>query len=120
MRLNTSFIISGSFENSFLEDFIECRDSYCFLRIYTILILRLSGEMGIMKWKQLVTPVPGMEVDEAKDYISKRKEGTYTLLDVRQMGEYEKSRIPGARLIPLPELSDRLGEIDPKLPIIVY
>jgi rhodanese-related sulfurtransferase len=52
--------------------------------------------------------------------MKERKEGSYTLLDVRQPGEYEKERIPGANLIPLPELSDRLGEIDHERPIITY
>ena len=73
-----------------------------------------------MKWKHFYMPVQGMEPDEAMAYISGRREGTYILLDVRQDGEYEKSRIPGAKLIPLPELTDRLGELDPKKPIIVY
>jgi len=63
-----------------------------------------------MKWKQLVTPVNSMESEEAKTYMSDHTEGTYTLLDVRQEGEYEQSRIPGATLIPLPELMDRLDE----------
>jgi rhodanese-related sulfurtransferase len=61
-----------------------------------------------------------METDEARAYIAKHKEGTFTLLDIRQPAEYEKTRIPGARLIPLPELSDRLAELDPEKPMIVY
>jgi len=36
------------------------------------------------------------------------------------VGEYEKARIPGAMLVPLPELPDRLGELDPEKPFIVY
>lgn len=61
-----------------------------------------------------------METDEARADIAKHKEGTFTLLDIRQPAEYERARIPGARLIPLPELSDRLGELDPEKPAIVY
>ena len=61
-----------------------------------------------------------METKEAKRYMAGCKEGTFTLLDVRQPGEYEKTRIPGARLIPLSELTDRLGELDPKKPVIAY
>jgi rhodanese-related sulfurtransferase len=48
------------------------------------------------------------------------KEGTYTLLDVRQPSEYEKGRIPGSKLIPLPELASRMGELDPQKPVIAY
>ena len=61
-----------------------------------------------------------MDVEAAKAFIDKHKEGTYTLLDVRQSGEYEKVRIPGSKLVPLPELSDRLGELDPDKPVIAY
>jgi rhodanese-related sulfurtransferase/rubrerythrin len=44
----------------------------------------------------------------------------FTLLDVRQPGEYEEGHLPGATLIPLPDLGERLGEIDSKKPTIVY
>lgn len=73
-----------------------------------------------MKWKQLITEVRSLKADEAKNYISNHGEGTYSILDVRQPGEYERSRIPGAVLIPLPELSDRLRELDPEKPVITY
>jgi rhodanese-related sulfurtransferase len=61
-----------------------------------------------------------MDTEEAKAYMAEHEEGTFTLLDVRQPGEYENSRIPGATLIPLPELVDRLGELDPDKPVIPY
>ena len=73
-----------------------------------------------MRWKQFFTPTRSMETEEARAYITGHKEGTYTLLDVRQPGEYEKARIPGSLLIPLPELTDRLKELDPEKPTIVY
>jgi sulfur-carrier protein adenylyltransferase/sulfurtransferase len=58
--------------------------------------------------------------DDVKEYTRKSKEGTYTLLDVRQPFEYEENHLPGARLIPLPQLADSLGELDPRRPTIVY
>jgi len=73
-----------------------------------------------MLWKQFLTPVASISPDEARNFISGHREGSYTLLDVRQPGEYEKERIPGAKLIPLPELPDRLNEIDPEKPVIAY
>ncbi len=73
-----------------------------------------------MRWKQFLTPVETMDTKEAKAYMARQKEGAFTLLDVRQPGEYEKERIPGALLIPLPELVDRIGELDPEKPIIPY
>jgi rubrerythrin len=42
------------------------------------------------------------------------------LLDVRQPGEYESEHLPGAKLIPLPELNQRLAELDAAKPTIVY
>ena len=73
-----------------------------------------------MRWKQFLTPVASMDTEEAKAYMAEHEEGTFTLLDVRQPGEYENSRIPGAKLISLPELADRLGELDPDKPVIPY
>jgi sulfur-carrier protein adenylyltransferase/sulfurtransferase len=73
-----------------------------------------------MQWKQFLTPVKSMDAEEAKAYIQTHPEGTFTLLDVRQPGEYEKEHLPGARLIPLPELPSRLKELDPGKPVITY
>ncbi len=73
-----------------------------------------------MKWKQLFTPVTSMGVEVLRAYMKEHQEGSYTLLDVRQPPEYEKSRIPGARLIPLPELLTRFRELDPEKPLIAY
>lgn len=73
-----------------------------------------------MRWKQLFTPAENMDIETAKAYMDKQKEGTFTLLDVRQPGEYENSRLPGAKLIPLPDLTDRIGELDPEKPVITY
>ncbi len=73
-----------------------------------------------MKWKELLTPVASMDAEEARKFMQEQKEGSYTLLDVRQPGEYETARIPGARLIPIGELPDRIGELDPEKPLIAY
>ena len=73
-----------------------------------------------MKWKELFKPVESMDAEGLRAYVAKHREGDYTLLDVRQLREYEESRIPGATLIPLPQLSDRLDEVDPEKPVVVY
>lgn len=73
-----------------------------------------------MLWKPFLTPVQSMEPEEARAVIEDNEEGTYTILDVRQPNEYTSDRIPGATLIPLPELSDRLKELDPEKKTIVY
>ena len=45
---------------------------------------------------------------------------TAIFLDVRDAGAYASSHIPGALSIPLNELPDRLGELDPNAWIITY
>lgn len=70
--------------------------------------------------KKLFTPVKSMNVDEAKKFIAERPEGDYTLLDVRQPGEYEGEHIPGAKLVPLPALKDGLRQLDSQKPVLVY
>ena len=49
-----------------------------------------------------------------------RKIERFTLLDVRQPDEYKSEHIPGAKLIPLPELDRRLNEIGADKPTRVY
>jgi rhodanese-related sulfurtransferase len=73
-----------------------------------------------MRWKELFTPTANLDPEGAEAFIKEHREGTYTLLDVRQPAEYEQSRIPGAKLIPLPELGDRIDEMDPEKPVLVY
>ena len=73
-----------------------------------------------MKWKELFKPVESMDAEALRAYMAKHREGDYTLLDVRQMREYEENRIPGATLIPLPQISDRLEELDSEKPVVVY
>ena len=74
----------------------------------------------MMQLKKLFTPVGSMDADEAKAYMAGHREGDYTLLDVRQPGEYEDSHLPGAKLMPLPQLSDTYQELDPEKPTIVH
>ena len=42
------------------------------------------------------------------------------ILDVREPWEYELARISGAVLIPLGELVERVGELDPARPVAAY
>ena len=74
----------------------------------------------MIQLKRLFKPVKNMDSQEAEAFIEKHKEGTFTILDVRQPGEYEQGHIPGAKLVPLPQLRDSLDELDPEDPTIVY
>jgi rhodanese-related sulfurtransferase len=69
---------------------------------------------------KLFRPVKTLEPDKVKEYMARHREGTYALIDVRQPAEYEKEHIPGARLIPLPDLAMSFKELDPEKPTIVY
>jgi rhodanese-related sulfurtransferase/rubrerythrin len=70
--------------------------------------------------KKLFTPVKSVSAEEAKTLIAGQEEGGYTLLDVRQPGEYEAEHLPGAKLIPLPDLKDGRSQLDSEKPIVVY
>ena len=73
-----------------------------------------------MRLRDLLEPVHNLEPAEAKAYMEGHKEGSYTLLDVRETGEYEQEHLPGATLIPLSQLSDSLHLLDPEKPTLVY
>jgi len=63
---------------------------------------------------------PQIPVAEAKAILDSARLGQRILLDVRQDFEYAEGHLPGATLIPLPELADRAKELDPALPVVVY
>lgn len=73
-----------------------------------------------MEMGQNVDGVQTLYSDEVQNFIKEHSEGDYVLLDVRQPGEYEQEHLPGAKLIPLPQLIDSLEELDAAKPIIVY
>ncbi|MBI5252496.1 MAG: rhodanese-like domain-containing protein [Desulfomonile tiedjei] len=72
------------------------------------------------KLKKYFTPAESITADEARDYMNSHAEGTFTLLDVRQHSEYEKAHIPGAKLMPITQLSDSIDRLDPEEPVIAY
>lgn len=73
-----------------------------------------------MRWKQFFTPVQSFDAVEADDYMRRSSADAYTLLDVRQPKEYESEHLPGAKLVPLPDLGERIGELDAAKPTLVY
>ena len=73
-----------------------------------------------MKWMQFFTPAQSIDFKQTKTMIADAGADAITILDVRQPNEYKQAHIPGATLIPLPELGDRLGEIDSEKPVLVY
>ena len=68
----------------------------------------------------MTSTIPQIPVAEARAFLDSARLGQRTLLDVRQDFEYAEGHLPGATLIPLPELADRAKELDPALPMVVY
>jgi adenylyltransferase/sulfurtransferase len=62
-------------------------------------------------------PIPEITPVEAKARLER---GGVQLIDVREPWEYEDAHIHGGRLIPLGQVPERLGEIDPVTPAIIY
>jgi len=73
-----------------------------------------------MKWKSLFKKVESLDSEAAKEFIAKRSNSEYQLLDVRQPQEYENEHLPGARLIPLKQLPEKQGDLDRQKPLLVY
>lgn len=61
-----------------------------------------------------------MYPDELEEFRSAQREKNYLLVDVRQPGEYDQSHIPGAKLIPLPEIENRTDELPSDKSLIFY
>ena len=68
----------------------------------------------------MVGHVHQIEPKQAGKFLDEVRLGARMLLDVRQDFEYAEGHLPGAKHIPLPELSERLGELERQLPILVY
>ena len=76
--------------------------------------------VGIMRWKQFFTRVSSIDADRARELMEGDSSKAFVALDVRQPKEYEAGHIPGAKLIPMPDLTKRLDEIDRDKGVIVY
>jgi len=54
-------------------------------------------------------PIPEIEPKELNERLKSNK--NFILVDVRQPGEFKSGHVPGAKLIPLGELSQRTKEL---------
>lgn len=61
-----------------------------------------------------------INVDRLREYMARRQEDEYLLIDVRQPDEYSQGHIPGTVLIPLGEISERLQDLPVDKDVIVY
>ncbi len=65
-------------------------------------------------------PVSSMTAEEVRKFLHDHDPEDYNLIDVRQPGEYERGHIPGANLIPLGDLEERIQDLDRTKPTVVY
>jgi len=61
-----------------------------------------------------------VSAEQLREYIQKKKEGDYLLIDVRQPVEYAGGHMPGANLIPLMEVEAKLSELPRDRDMIFY
>lgn len=72
-----------------------------------------------MRWRQFLTPVMSLTPEQARALLDST-DTKVTVLDVRQPAEYAEGHIPGALLVPLADLSDRMAQLSPASPVLVY
>ena len=65
-------------------------------------------------------PVEVKSAEEVRGLIKNKKSEDYNIVDVRQPKEYERGHIPGAILIPLNVIRERIDELDKNKPTITY
>ncbi len=73
-----------------------------------------------MKITDIFRKVDSISPDEAKKLFDEKKNDKSVLIDVREPSEYEEGHLPGAKLIPLSELPDRLQDIDKDKTTVAY
>lgn len=73
-----------------------------------------------MKWMQFSTPVSSINWEEALQLADQTPDRDVVFLDVRQPKEYTRGHLPGATLIPLADLENRLEELEKDKLVIIY
>ena len=58
-------------------------------------------------------PVSTWSAEKIREFLNQNSQEEYNLVDVRQPEEYKQGHLPGARLIPVGELPNRLGKLEP-------
>lgn len=64
--------------------------------------------------------IRAMWPEELKTYMQRKRETDYLLVDVRQPQEYEVEHIPGALLIPLPQVMEDVARVPENKELIFY
>jgi rhodanese-related sulfurtransferase/rubrerythrin len=70
--------------------------------------------------KDLIMGIKDLTAEALRRFIQDHHENDYALIDVRQPGEYEQGHIPGARLLPLPELVQSMEALPTDKQLVFY
>lgn len=73
--------------------------------------------MGVLDY---LKPVSTWSPEKVRKFLAEHADDEYILIDVRQPEEYRERHLPGARLIPVGQLPERLEELERDKPTIVY
>jgi rhodanese-related sulfurtransferase/rubrerythrin len=73
--------------------------------------------MGVQEYFK---PISVWSSEKVRHFLKDKNQDEYTLLDVRRPAEYQSGHLPGAQLIPVDELPDRIGELEAEKPVITY
>ncbi len=65
-------------------------------------------------------PVSTWSPEKVRQFLKEKNPEEFNLVDVRTLKEYEGGHLPGARLIPVAEVANRLSELHPNKPTLVY
>ncbi len=78
------------------------------------------GSSGEANTNPAAIPLPGIARVSLEEARAAYERGEAVFVDVRNAETYAESHIPGAILIPEPEVGQRLGELDPEKWVITY
>jgi glyoxylase-like metal-dependent hydrolase (beta-lactamase superfamily II)/rhodanese-related sulfurtransferase len=80
---------------------------------------------SLESWQELGLPIASGDIQDIEPLelhllLQTVSEGESPLvLDVREPWEFRRGHVPGARLIPLGQLAERIGELEPERPVAV-
>lgn len=80
----------------------------------------LRHTFGGSSMAQSATAPRDVDPETVRSILANTPPGGVTVLDVRQPWEYEQFHLPGATLLPLGELEERMGSVPTDKPLIVY
>lgn len=73
--------------------------------------------MGILDYFK---PVSSWSADKVRKFLEEHHADEYNLIDVRQPKEYSRGHLPGAELVPMTDLHEKMKDFDPQKTTITY